>query len=172
MKRKKKTDTSHTKTSRIPDKDKRSRSPQNRGETGEKRRMPPRGRQSRKGVSGNPDGRPRKTKLTDAIRHRLEQVDEKTGVTNATLTAAAIGRRALQSSVEAFKAIGDRAEGKPQKSMEAVDEHKLEPPSLTVVFVTKEDVTNDRNKRLLSSPTPAIDVKAAQIEVPTLAPKV
>jgi hypothetical protein len=154
---------------RISVKRQRSVTPQNSGETGEKKRMPPIGRRFQKGVSGNPGGRPRKTKLTDATRQWLEQVDEKTGLTNAMLVVAAVGKKALKGSHEAFKAIADRAEGRPAQSIELSRETgSLEPPpSLTVVFVTKKD----RRGMPGSSPTPAIEIKPAQIEVPALAPK-
>ena len=153
---------------RISVKRQRSVTPQNSGETGEKKRMPPIGLRLPKGVSGNPGGRPRKTKLTDATRQWLEQVDEKTGLTNAMLVAAAVGKKALKGSHEAFKVIADRAEGRPAQSIELSRETgPLVPPSLTVVFVTKKD----RRGMPGSSPTPAIEIKPAQIEVPALAPK-
>jgi hypothetical protein len=69
----------------------------------------------KRGQSGNPGGRPRKLPLTDAARSWLEQVDEKSGLTNAERVAMALGKKALKGSHEAFRAIGDRAEGKPSQ---------------------------------------------------------
>jgi hypothetical protein len=156
------------KTDRISVRRKRRATSENRGETGEKRK-PPIGRRFQKGVSGNPGGRPRKTTLTDATRQWLEQVDEKTGLTNAMLVAAAVGKKALKGSHEAFKAIADRAEGRLAQSIGlSMETGPLKPPSLTVVFVSKPD----RSEMLGSSPTQATEIKPSQIEVAAFARKV
>jgi hypothetical protein len=111
------------KTGRISVKRQRRVTPENRGKTGAKRK-PPIGRRFQKGQSGNPGGRPRKLRLTDAARSWLEQVDEKTGLTNAMLCVSALGRKALKGSHEAFRVLGDRAEGKPQQTVELnTDKH-------------------------------------------------
>jgi hypothetical protein len=81
----------------------------------------------------------------------------------------AVGKKALRGSHEAFKALADRAEGRPAQSIELSRETvPLNPPSLTVVFAPEPD----RSEMLGSSPTPATEIKPAQIEVPALAPKV
>jgi hypothetical protein len=156
------------KTGRISVKRQSRATPENRGKTGEKRK-PPIGRRFQKGQSGNPGGRPRKTKLTDATRTWLAQVDPKSGLTNAMRVTIAVGKKALRGSHEAFKALADRAEGRPAQSIELSRETvPLNPPSLTVVFAPEPD----RSEMLGSSPTPATEIKPAQIEVPALAPKV
>jgi hypothetical protein len=76
------------------------------------------------GQSGNPGGRPRKLPLTDAARNWLEQVDHKSGLTNAERVVMALGRQALKGSYEAFKALADRAEGKPSQTVDLnTDKH-------------------------------------------------
>ena len=130
MKKKKKTARrKERKAGRLSLKRRRTVSTENSGKTVEAKK---RGRTEnlkpwKRGQSGNPGGRPRKLRLTDAARAWLEQVDEKTGFTNAMLCASALGKKALKGSHEAFKAIGDRAEGKPAQSIEVVTEHGLGP---------------------------------------------
>jgi Family of unknown function (DUF5681) len=70
------------------------------------------------GKSGNPGGRPKKTKLTDASREWLEQINRKTGKTNAQLVAAALGKRALKGDTSAYNALADRTEGKATHRVE------------------------------------------------------
>jgi hypothetical protein len=65
------------------------------------------------GQSGNPGGRPKKTKISDASREWLEQIDEKTGLTNAELVVLAQGKRAKKGNTTAFNALADRTEGRP-----------------------------------------------------------
>jgi hypothetical protein len=78
----------------------------------------------KRGQSGNPGGRPRKSMLTDAARDWLEQVDEKTGLTNAMRCVSALGKKALMGGHEAFRVLGDRAEGKPSQAVELnTDKH-------------------------------------------------
>lgn len=77
----------------------------------------------KRGQSGNPAGRPKNTKLTEATRAWLEEIDSKSGLTNAERVAMALGKKALKGSHDAFKAIGDRAEGKPSQSVEVIVEH-------------------------------------------------
>jgi hypothetical protein len=131
MKRKKKTGTPRRgrKNGRVSHKRRRTVSTENSGKTVEakKRGRPENLKPWKRGQSGNPGGRPRKLRLTDAARDWLEQVDEKTGLTNAMLCASALGKKARKGSPEAFKAIGDRAEGKPAQSIEVVTEHGLGP---------------------------------------------
>lgn len=69
------------------------------------------------GQSGNPGGRPKKTKITDATREWLEQVDERTGKTNAELVAEAQGKEAIRGNTSAYNAMADRTEGKPSQSI-------------------------------------------------------
>jgi hypothetical protein len=126
---KRKADKTKGKTGRIAVKRRRTVSTQNSGKTvGAKKR----GRIEnlkpwKRGQSGNPGGRPRKNKLADAMRAWLERVDEKTGLTNAELVAAAVGKKALKGSAEAFRVIADRTEGKPSQSVTVTRESGLGP---------------------------------------------
>ena len=79
--------------------------------------------QFKPGHSGG--GRPKKTKLTDAMRAWLEETDKKTGLTNAEIVAAAQGKRARKGDTKAFVAIGDRVEGKPSQSVNLTGEIAL-----------------------------------------------
>jgi hypothetical protein len=65
------------------------------------------------GQSGNPGGRPKKTRISDASREWLEQIDEKTGLTNAELVVLAQGKQAKKGNTTAFNALADRTEGRP-----------------------------------------------------------
>jgi len=67
--------------------------------------------------SPNPKGRPKLSPLTDASRAWLAEIDPRTGKTNAELCAAAVGKRARRGSVEAFRTLADRVEGKPKQSV-------------------------------------------------------
>ncbi len=86
--------------------------------SGKTARHMPIGKRFQPGVSGNPGGRPRKSRLTDASRAWLEQVDQASGLTNAELVVAALGQRALKGDAESFRALADRAEGKPMQSLQ------------------------------------------------------
>ena len=62
-------------------------------------------------------GRPKITKLTDALREQLKEValDEKT---LAELIAKVLIDKALMGDVQAIKEIGDRTEGKPAQKID------------------------------------------------------
>ncbi len=86
--------------------------------SGKTARQMPIGKRFQPGVSGNPGGRPRKTKLTDAAREWLESVDQESGRTNAELVVAALGQQALKGDAESFRALADRSEGRPMQSLQ------------------------------------------------------
>ena len=67
-----------------------------------------------KGVSGNPAGRPRNTKLTTALRELLGCVDpeDKAGRTYAEVIADTIIRRAVRGDVRAAREIRVVTEGR------------------------------------------------------------
>jgi hypothetical protein len=77
----------------------------------------------RPGESGNLSGRPKKTLLTEATRAWLEEIDSKSGLTNAERVVVALGKKALKGSHEAFRIIGERAEGKPLQAVEHTEDH-------------------------------------------------
>ncbi len=67
-----------------------------------------------KGVSGNPAGRPRQTKLTAALREQLGKVDpeDRAGRTYAEVIADKMIRRAARGDVRAAREIRVMTEGR------------------------------------------------------------
>ena len=67
-----------------------------------------------KGVSGNPAGRPRNTKLTTALREMLGSVnpEDKAGRTYAEVIADAMIRRAMRGDIRAARGIRFATEGR------------------------------------------------------------
>jgi hypothetical protein len=77
------------------------------------------GKQFPKGVSGNPNGRPKLTRLTDALRQQLTEIAP--GATEKTVAeqiARALIKEALRGNVQAAKEIADRTEGKPMQKVD------------------------------------------------------
>jgi hypothetical protein len=77
------------------------------------------GKQFTTGVSGNPSGRPRLTKITEALR---EQVSEELPDASEGTIAEAIARRliklALGGDIAAIREVLDRTEGRPKQSLD------------------------------------------------------
>ncbi len=72
-----------------------------------------------KGVSGNPQGRPKLTRLTDALREQLAEINpDAPEETIAEQIARALISEAKIGNVTAIREIGDRTEG---KSKQAID---------------------------------------------------
>ncbi len=77
------------------------------------------GKQFPKGVSGNPNGRPKITKLTEALREQLaEEMPNAPEETQAEAIARALIRAALKGDVQAIREIADRTEGKPRQAID------------------------------------------------------
>ncbi len=77
------------------------------------------GKQFPKGTSGNPNGRPKLTKLTDALREQLaEAVPNAPEKTIAEAIARALIREAVSGNVQAAREIADRTEGKPKQAID------------------------------------------------------
>ena len=71
------------------------------------------------GESGNPNGRPKRTKLTEALTAQLaEMAPAAPEKTIAETIAKALIDEALKGNVQAIREIGDRTEGKPRQSLE------------------------------------------------------
>ncbi len=77
------------------------------------------GKQFEKGQSGNPNGRPKLTRLTECLREQLaEAMPGASERTIAEAIARALIREALVGDVQAIREIGDRTEGKPKQSLD------------------------------------------------------
>jgi hypothetical protein len=100
------------------------------------------GKQFPKGVSGNPNGRPKLTRLTEALREQLaEAMPGASEITIAEAVARALIREALIGNIAAIKEVFDRAEGKSPINLD-VGNKDGEPLLITFSF-------NNSNTRLI-----------------------
>lgn len=77
------------------------------------------GKQFPKGISGNPSGRPKLTKLTEALREQLaEEMPNAPDRTVAEAIARALIKEAVTGNVLAIREIADRTEGKPKQAID------------------------------------------------------
>jgi hypothetical protein len=76
------------------------------------------------GQSGNPGGRRKGKSLTTILREKLEQIDEKTGKTNAELLVESWFNEARAGNTPALKEALDRTEGKVPDKVEIDDLRK------------------------------------------------
>jgi hypothetical protein len=77
------------------------------------------GQQFPPGVSGNPSGRPKLTKLTEALREQLAEIAPNAPErTVAEVIARALIREAVSGNVQAAREIADRTEGKPKQAID------------------------------------------------------
>ncbi len=77
------------------------------------------GKQFPKGISGNPSGRPKLTKLTDALREQISELNP--GASEETIAeaiAAKLIKLALAGDIAAINAVFDRTEGKPKQAID------------------------------------------------------
>jgi hypothetical protein len=71
------------------------------------------------GISGNPSGRPKLTRLTDALREQLAEINpDAPEETVAEEIAKTLIKLALSGDVQAIKEIGNRTEGLPKQSID------------------------------------------------------
>jgi hypothetical protein len=105
-----------------------------------------------KGVSGNPSGRPKLTKLTEALREQL--AEEMIGAPERTVAEAiarALIKEAVRGNVLAIREIGDRTEGKPKQAID-VDLRAMDWRTLAQSNgVTEQDVINEAKLLIESS---------------------
>jgi hypothetical protein len=95
------------------------------------------------GSSGNPNGRPKLTRLSEALRQQLsEEMPGADGETIAEEVARALIREALIGNIAAIKEVFDRAEGKSPISLD-VGGKDGEPMLITFSF-------NNSNTRLIT----------------------
>ncbi len=72
-----------------------------------------------KGQSGNPSGRPKLTRLTEALREQLaETLPDAPERTVAEAIARTLIREAISGNVQAAREIADRTEGKPKQAID------------------------------------------------------
>jgi hypothetical protein len=77
------------------------------------------GNRFKKGETGNPNGRPRLTRLTDALREQLAEINpDAPEETIAEQIARALISEAKSGNVQAIREIGDRTEGKPKQAID------------------------------------------------------
>lgn len=102
------------------------------------------GNRFKKGQSGNPNGRPKRTRLTDALREKLQQdAPDAPEQTVAEIIADVLIREAKSGNVQAIKEIADRTEGKPAQKVD-VDMNVLDWRALAAANgVTVEDVIRE-----------------------------
>lgn len=77
----------------------------------------------KKGVSGNPSGRPKSKTLSDAYKHKLEEIvpNDAEERTWAELIAEGQIRDAVKGNVQAAREIADRTEGRARQAIEFED---------------------------------------------------
>jgi HPt (histidine-containing phosphotransfer) domain-containing protein len=72
-----------------------------------------------KGVSGNPNGRPKITRLTDALRQQIAETNtDADDQTVAEQIAKTLIRLAISGDVQAIKEIANRTEGLPKQTLD------------------------------------------------------
>ena len=77
------------------------------------------GKQFPKGTTGNPSGRPKLTRLTDALREQLTEMNPNAPEeTVAEQIARALIGEAKSGNVQAIREIGDRTEGKARQAID------------------------------------------------------
>ncbi len=77
------------------------------------------GNRFKKGETGNKNGRPKITKLTDALREQLAEIaPDAPEETQAEVIARALIREAISGNVQAIREIADRTEGKPKQAID------------------------------------------------------
>jgi hypothetical protein len=70
------------------------------------------------GVSGNPNGRPRTAKFSEAARQLLAEIDARTGETNAECLVRHCFKKAKQGSPRHLELLLAYVEGRPKRGVE------------------------------------------------------
>jgi hypothetical protein len=96
------------------------------------------------GISGNPSGRPKLTRLTECLREQLaEAMPNAPERTIAEAIARTLIREALTGNIAAVKEVFDRSEGKPKQSIDLdlqISDWRTEAQKYGV---TEQDVINE-----------------------------
>ena len=121
------------------------------------------GTRFRKGVSGNPGGRPRTRLLSEALRTRLGEVKQGdlAGRTYAEIVAENLIEIACgegPGAVHAANEIADRIEGRPRQSIEVADitaEIRNKSDEEVQFYLDNSRWPTDEERALLSAPPDA-----------------
>lgn len=70
------------------------------------------------GVSGNPSGRPRTAKFSEAARQLLAEIDARTGETNAECLVRHCFKKAMHGSARHLELLLAYVEGRPKQGVE------------------------------------------------------
>jgi hypothetical protein len=110
------------------------------------------GKQFPKGVSGNVRGRPKITRLTEALREQLaETLPNAPEHTVAEVIAQKLIKEAFKGNVQAIREIGDRTEGKPKQSID-LDMNVMDWRQMAEANgITEADVINEAKLLLAES---------------------
>jgi hypothetical protein len=103
------------------------------------------------GKSGNPAGRPKRTKLSEALLAKMaELAPGQAEETIAERVAQALIDEALKGNVQAIREIGDRCEGKPKQVLD-VDMNLRDWRALARAHGLNEYDVLDEARRLIES---------------------
>jgi hypothetical protein len=78
------------------------------------------------GVSGNPNGRPRTAKFSEAARQLLAEIDDRTGETNAECLVRHCFKKAKHGSPRHLELLLAYVEGRPKQDVELSGAMKFE----------------------------------------------
>jgi DNA-directed RNA polymerase specialized sigma54-like protein len=102
------------------------------------------GNRFKTGETGNPSGRPKLTRLTEALREQLaEAMPNAPERTIAEVIARALIREGLGGNVQAIREIADRTEGKPKQSIDLDLQINDWRDAAAKYGVTEQDVINE-----------------------------
>jgi hypothetical protein len=126
--------------------------PENRARTGFRGPSPSVGEatQFRKGVSGNPGGRPKTAALSEACREVLAKrvPDDPEGRTYAQAIAQVLADLALEGDILAARELTDRAEGKARQSIELEQQSHVAGEVVVTMMGAPLDFFRERAKSL------------------------
>ena len=118
------------------------------GKQREKRAGGVTGKGFRPGVSGNPNGRPRTAKFSEAARQLLAEIDAKSGETNVECLVRHCFKKAKQGSPRQLELLLAYAEGKAKQMIEASGLNGT-PQEITVRFVKPGDDQSSDDKAVI-----------------------
>jgi hypothetical protein len=102
------------------------------------------GNRFQKGVSGNPSGRQKLTKLTDALRQQISELNPNAPEeTIAETIAETLITMALSGDVQAIKEVFDRCEGRPKQAIDLDIQATSWREEAQKYGVTEQDVINE-----------------------------